>query len=87
MSRCIIFIREDELIHPSTNDKIARGLVEAKVKDDRYKISVPFKPDVIKTLPNNFTGALKRAQSLHQNAKKKSKTKKHACFQRFSKKF
>ena len=43
------FKREDELIQPSTNDEIARGLVEAnvKVKNGRYEIPVPFKPDVL----------------------------------------
>ena len=51
------FEREDELIQHSMNKEIARGLVEAnvKVKNGRYEIPVPFKPDVLKTMPNNST--------------------------------
>ena len=46
------FEREDELIQPSTIEEIARGLVEAnaKVKNGRYEIPVPFQPDVLKTI-------------------------------------
>ena len=55
------FEKEDDLIQPSTNDEIARGLVEAnvKMKNSRYKIPVPFKPDVLKFIPNDYTCALK----------------------------
>ena len=46
------FEREDEIIQPSTNDKFARGLVEANVivKNGSYKTPVPFKPAVLKTI-------------------------------------
>ena len=71
------FEREDELIQPSKHDKIARGMVEANVKviNGRCKIPVPFKSDVLKTLSNNYTSALKRTQSLRRNAQKSAKLK------------
>ena len=69
------FERENELIQPSTNGEIAHGLVEAnvKVKNGRYEIPVPFKPDVLKIMPNNYTSAMKHTQSLRRNAKKSAK--------------
>ena len=71
------FEKEGGLIQPSTKDEIARGLVEAnvKVKNGRYEIPVPFKPDVLKTMPNNYIWAVKQTQSLRRNAKKSAKLK------------
>ena len=68
---------EDELIQPSHNDQITRMLVEPNIKviNNRYKIPVPMKKDVIKVLPNNFNYALERTALLRCQTLKNSRIK------------
>ena len=56
---------DDEIVQPSQNDQLTRQLVKPHIKifNERYKIPVSLKTDVISTLPNNFTGALERTKS------------------------
>ena len=67
-------IENEELQH-SKNDEAVRQLVEAnvKVKNDRYEVPVPLKPDVVATLPNNYSNALNRTLNLRRNALKNAK--------------
>ena len=60
----------NEEILPSKNDELTCGLVEPyiEVKDGRYEIPVPFKSEVLKTLPNNYDYALKRTLSMRRTA-------------------
>ena len=60
----------DEEILPSKNDELTCSLVEPyiEVKDGRYEIPVPFKSEVLKTLPNNYDCALKRTLSMRRTA-------------------
>ena len=46
-----------------------------KVVNERYKIPVPLKTNVVSTLPNNVTGALKCTKSLRRKALKDPKLK------------
>jgi len=64
--------RENEEIQPSTNEEIARELVETnvKIKNGRYEMPVPFKVETLKPLPNNYPCALNRTQFLRRNALK-----------------
>ena len=68
---------EDELIQPSKNDEITRLLVEPNVKvvNNRYKIPVPMKKDVINVMPNNFNYGLERTALLRRQGLKNSKMK------------
>ena len=60
----------DEEMLPSKNDELPCSLVEPciEVKDGRYEIPVPFKSEVLKTLPNNYDCALKRTLSTRRTA-------------------
>ena len=60
----------DEEIELSKNDELTFSLVEPfiKVVNCRYKIPVPFKSDIIKTLPNNYSLTLKRTLYLRKSA-------------------
>ena len=66
---------EEEL--PSKNDELTCSLVEPfiRVVDGRYEMPVPFKPDVLKKLPNNYDIALKRTLSMRRTAAKNSQLK------------
>ena len=61
---------EDEVIQPSKNDEIVRELVESSVNvvNDRYEIPVPFKANIVESLPNNYSCALDRTSSLRRKA-------------------
>ena len=67
----------DEEVLPSKNDELTCSLVEPfiRVVDGRYKMPVPFKPDVLKKLPNNYDIALKRTLSMRRTAAKNSQLK------------
>ena len=54
-----------------------RSLVEPfiKVVNCRYEIPVPFKFDIIKTLPNNYSMALKRTLYLRKSASRNPQMK------------
>ena len=41
---------------------------EIKVKKGRYKIPVPLRPEVVKSLPDNYENALSRIKSLRKKA-------------------
>ena len=60
----------DEEILPSKNDELTCSLVELyiEVKDGRYEIPVPFKSEVLKTLPSNYDCSLKRTLSMRRTA-------------------
>ena len=62
----------DEEVLPSKNDELTCSLVEPfiRVEDGRYEMPVPFKPDVLKKLPNNYDIALKRTLSMRRTAAK-----------------
>ena len=68
---------DDEVIQPSVTDDIARQLVESnvRVKNGRYEIPVPLKTNMLKSLPNNYSNALHRTQSLRQKALKNDELK------------
>ena len=68
---------DDEIVQPSQNDELTRQLVEPHIKvvNERYKIPVPLKTDIVSTLPNNLTGALERTKSLRRKALKDPKLK------------
>ena len=55
----------DEEVLPSKNDELTCSLVEPfiRIVDGRYEMPVPFKPDVLKKLPNNYDIAFKRTLS------------------------
>ena len=61
---------KDEEIQPSRNDELAYQLTEPeiKVKKGRYEIPVPLKPEVVKSLPDNYENALSRIKSLRKKA-------------------
>ena len=63
---------EDEAKQSSTNDEIARQVVESKVKviNGRYEIPVPLKMDVVTNFPDNYVCASKRTTNLRRNALK-----------------
>ena len=63
----------DEEILPSKNDELTCSLVKPFicVVDGRYEMPVPFKPEVLKELPNNYDIALKRTLSMRRTAVKK----------------
>ena len=67
----------DEEVLPSKNDELTCGLVEPfiRVVDGRYEMQVPFNPDVLKKLPNNYDIALKRTLSMRRTAAKNSQLK------------
>ena len=69
---------QDEILHPSKNDEVAREIVETNVKviNDRYEIPVPLKADLVKTLPNNYKNALNRTQNLRCKTLRNSDLKK-----------
>ena len=46
-----------------------------RVVDGQYEMPVPFKPDVLKKLPNNYDNALKRTLSMRRTAAKNSQLK------------
>ena len=46
-----------------------------RIVDGRYEMPVPFKPDVLKKLPNNYIIALKRTLSMRRTAAKNSQLK------------
>ena len=61
---------KDEEVQPSRNDELAYQLTEPeiKVKKGRYEIPVPLKPEVVKSLPDNYENALSRIKSLRKKA-------------------
>ena len=63
---------EDEAKQSSTNDEIARQVVESNVKviNGRYEIPVPLKMDVVTNFPDNYVCASKRTTNLRRNALK-----------------
>ena len=67
----------DEEVLPSKNDELTCSLVKPfiRVVDGRYKMPVPFKPVVLKELPNNYDIALKRTLSMRRTAAKNSRLK------------
>ena len=67
----------DEEVLPLKNDELTCSLVEPfiRVVDGRYEMPVPFKPDVLKKLPNNYDIALKRTLSMRRTAAKNSQLK------------
>ena len=60
----------------SKNNELTRSLVDPfiRVVDGRYEMPVPFKPDILKKLPNNYDIALKQT-SMRRTAAKKSQLK------------
>ena len=72
------YILEDEEIQASTSDEITRKLVELNmnVVNNRYKIPVPLKVDVVKALPNNYANALDHNFLLQKSALKNNSVKK-----------
>ena len=60
----------DKEILPSKNDELTCSLVEPYIeaKDGGYEIPVPFKSEVMKTLPNYYDCALKRTLSMRRTA-------------------
>ena len=52
------------------NDELTCSLVEPiiRVVDGRHEMPVPFKPDVLKKLRNNYDIALKRTLSMRRTA-------------------
>ena len=68
---------DDETVQSSQNDELTRQLVKPHIKvvNQRYEIPVPLKTDVVSTLPNNFTGALKCTKLLRRKALKDPKLK------------
>ena len=62
---------------PSKSDKLACNLVEPfiEVKEGRYQIPVPFKSEVLKTLPNNYESALQLTLTMRRTASKNSQLK------------
>ena len=67
----------DKEVLPSKNDEHTCSLVEPfiRVVDGRYEIPIPFKPDVLEKLPNNYDIALKRTLSMRRTAAKNSQLK------------
>ena len=67
----------DEEVLPSKNDELTCSLFEPfiRVVDGRYEMPVPFKPDVLKKLPNNYDIALKQTLSMRRTAAKNSQLK------------
>ena len=63
---------ENEIIKPSKNEELARGMVESKVKlvNGRYEIPAPLKPHVINKLVNNFHSTADRTLALRKTALK-----------------
>ena len=61
---------ENEEAQPSRSEELACFLVKpnVKVKDGRYKIPVPLRPDIVKKIPNNFSNALERTMFLRRKA-------------------
>ena len=61
---------KDEEVQPSRNDELAYQLTEPeiKVKKGRYEIPVPLKPEVVKSLHDNYKNALSRIKSLREKA-------------------
>ena len=67
----------DEELLPSKSDELAYNLVEPfiEVKEGRYQMPVPFKSEVLKTLPNNYESALQRTLTMRRTASKNSQLK------------
>ena len=67
----------DEELLRSKSDELASNLVEhfIEVKEGRYQIPVPFKSEVLKTLPNNYVSALQRTLTMRRTASKNSHLK------------
>ena len=61
---------ENEETQPSRCEVLACSLEEpnAKVKDGRYEIPVPLRPDFVKKIPNYSSNALERTMSLRRKA-------------------
>ena len=61
---------ENEETQPSRSEELACSLVEpnVKVKDGRYEIPVPLRPDIVKEIPNNLSNNLERTMSLRRKA-------------------
>ena len=64
----------DEEVLPTKNDELTYSFVEpfVRVVDGWYEMPVPFKPEVLKELPNNYDIALKRTLSMRRTAAKNS---------------
>ena len=68
--------RQEEALQPMLEDELAKKLVEPQIKGTIVVMkchAVPFKSDVLKTLPNNYESALKRTLSLRRNAARNPK--------------
>ena len=61
---------ENEETQLSRSEELACSLVEpnVKVKDGRYEVPVPLRPDFVKKIFNNFSNALERTMSLRRKA-------------------